>query len=214
VRQRAVARSCARVGPPPFLSTNVRRCWPGARVLRSCARIATSVRDSRATVHGGSERFHAVGEAGFLPASLLLAPASLLAIRVVSGGGGIRTPEGPNGPLRFSRPHAFGSTIRSEAGCATQRATVGVGDVPSVSGVAIGTSHGTGRDRDQSGRRRRRRGRSCHKPKLPAAKRGVGSVTTACAGLRVGRRGGGRRCHSWTPGHPPTFANTAAYPKP
>ena len=104
LRQRAVARSCARVGPPPFLSTNVRRCWPGARVLRSCARIATSVRDSRATVHGGSERFHAVGEAGFLPASLLLVPASLLAIRVVSGGGGIRTPEGPNGPLRFSRP--------------------------------------------------------------------------------------------------------------
>jgi hypothetical protein len=59
------------------------------------ARIATSVRDSRATVHGGSERFQAVGEAGLRPASLLLDPASLLAMRVVSGGGGIRTPEAP-----------------------------------------------------------------------------------------------------------------------
>jgi hypothetical protein len=40
------------------------------------------------------------------------------------GGGGIRTLEGPNGPLRFSRPHAFRSTMRPEDRCATQRATV------------------------------------------------------------------------------------------
>jgi hypothetical protein len=65
-----------------------------------------------------------VGEAGLGPASFLLVPASLLAIRVVSGGGGIRTPEGPNGPLRFSRLISFGSTMPSQARCATQRATV------------------------------------------------------------------------------------------
>ena len=41
-----------------------------------------SVRDSRATVDGGSERFQAVGEAGLRPASLLFDPASLLAIQV------------------------------------------------------------------------------------------------------------------------------------
>jgi hypothetical protein len=79
--------------------------------------------------------------------------------------------------------------MRPEAGCATQRATVGVGDVPSVSGVAISTSHGTGRDRDQSGRRRRRRVGSCHKPKLPAAKRGGRERDYCVCGLRVGRRG-------------------------
>ena len=93
--------------------------------------IATSVCDSRATVDGGSERFQAVGEAGLRPASVLLDPASLLAIRVVSGGGGIRTPEGPNGPLRFSRPQAFGSTTRPGGRCATQRATVLVDAGPS-----------------------------------------------------------------------------------
>jgi hypothetical protein len=59
---------------------------------------ATPLRDSRATLHGGSERFQAAGEAGSRPASLLLDPASLPGIRVVSGGGGIRTLEGPNGP--------------------------------------------------------------------------------------------------------------------
>jgi hypothetical protein len=49
------------------------------------------------------------GGRGGLEARLsFLDPASLLAIRVVSGGGGIRTPEGPNGPLRFSRPPAEG----------------------------------------------------------------------------------------------------------
>jgi hypothetical protein len=58
-------------------------------------------RDSRATPHGGSERFQAVGEAGLTPASLLLDPASLQPIRVVSGGGGIRTLEGPNGSSDF-----------------------------------------------------------------------------------------------------------------
>jgi hypothetical protein len=93
-------------------------------------RNGTPLRDSRATLHGGSERFQAVGEAGSRPASFLLDPASLQPIRVVSGGGGIRTPRDLNGPLRFSRPHTFGSTMRAGARCATKRATV-VGYAPS-----------------------------------------------------------------------------------
>ena len=70
-RQRAVARSCARVGSRPFASANVLRCWPGARVLRPCSDRDVGARQSR-EVHGGSERFQAVREAGLRPASLLL----------------------------------------------------------------------------------------------------------------------------------------------
>jgi hypothetical protein len=51
------------------------------------------------------------------------------------GRGGIRTREGPNGPLRFSRLISFGSTMRSDAGCATQRATV-VRYTPSLTDIA------------------------------------------------------------------------------
>src|SRR5215208_2741455 len=69
-----------------------------AHTVSGIARNATPLRDSRATPHGGSERSQAAGEAGLTPASLLLDPASLQPIRVVSGGGGIRTLEGPNGP--------------------------------------------------------------------------------------------------------------------
>jgi hypothetical protein len=53
------------------------------------ARVAGPLRESRATLHGGSERLQAMGEAGLMPASFLLDPASLQPIRVVSGGGGI-----------------------------------------------------------------------------------------------------------------------------
>jgi hypothetical protein len=45
-----------------------------------------------ATLRGGSERFQPVGEAGLRPASLLLVPASLLVIRVISGGEGFEPP--------------------------------------------------------------------------------------------------------------------------
>jgi hypothetical protein len=76
--QRAVARHCARAGLPEHAIAD--RLGPDKRA---------PLRDSRATPYGGSERSEAVGEAGLTPASLLLDPASLLAIRVVSGGGGI-----------------------------------------------------------------------------------------------------------------------------
>jgi hypothetical protein len=100
-------------------------CAPAgqAHAFFALARAATSLRDSRATVDGGSERFQAVGEAGLRPASLCLILHRCWRFRL-SGGGGIRTPEGPNGPLRFSRPQAFRSAMRPEALCATQRATV------------------------------------------------------------------------------------------
>jgi hypothetical protein len=39
-------------------------------------------------------------------------------------GEGFRTLAGRNRPERLSRPQAFGSTMRAEVGCATQRATV------------------------------------------------------------------------------------------
>jgi hypothetical protein len=118
------ARTSALAGRPPVRLDHRAPLLTRAHTFFALARIAMSVRDSRATVHSGWERFQAVGEAGLRPASVLLDPASLLVIRVVSGGGGIRTPEGPIGPLRFSRPQAFGSTMRSDAACATQRATV------------------------------------------------------------------------------------------
>src|SRR5215218_1894670 len=108
MRQRAVARSGARAGRPP--------CAAGGQAHAFFGRSERDVaaRQSRDT-HGGCERSQAVGEAGLTPASVLLDPASLQPIRVVSGGGGIRTPEGPNGPLRFSRPQAFSSTMLAEA---------------------------------------------------------------------------------------------------
>jgi hypothetical protein len=130
------------------------------------ARALGRVRSRRPTCAAGSDRdlgarqsrdspwrFGAVSAAGRggLEARLsLLDPASLLAIRVVSGGGGIRTPEGPNGPLRFSRLHAFGSTMRPQARCATQRATVR---------VQRARAH-----RSPSGRCRRLRGCSAQSP--------------------------------------------------
>src|SRR5215218_11076755 len=94
MRQRAVAGTCAR------LWARARSCRHRAplvarRTHSSAAWNATPLRDSRATLHGGSERFQAAGEAGLTPASLLLDPASLAGIRVVSGGGGIRTLEPP-----------------------------------------------------------------------------------------------------------------------
>jgi hypothetical protein len=114
------------VGRPPVRVDHALAAGGHAHALVGLARNAAPLRDIRATVHGGSKQFQAVGEAGLAPASVLLDPASLQPIRVVSGGGGIRTPEGPNGPLRFSRLISFGSTMRSDAGCATQRATVRV----------------------------------------------------------------------------------------
>src|SRR5215207_5566513 len=98
-----LARSCARVGPRPFASTKRAPCYPSARILRPCSDRDVGARQSR----DSPRRFRAVsgGGRGGLEARLsLLDPAWLLAIQVVSGGGGIRTPEGPNGPLRFSRP--------------------------------------------------------------------------------------------------------------
>ena len=59
------------------------------------------MRDSRAKVHGGSERFQAVGEPGLRPASFLLDPASLLATRVVSGGEGFEPPRDLTAPCDF-----------------------------------------------------------------------------------------------------------------
>jgi hypothetical protein len=77
-------------------------CAPAgqAHAFFALARAATSLRDSRATVDGGSERFQAVGEAGLRPASLCLILHRCWRFRL-SGGGGIRTPEGPNGPCDF-----------------------------------------------------------------------------------------------------------------
>jgi hypothetical protein len=92
MRQRASARSCAWAGTRPF--DYALFAGGQAHVFFALARIATSVRDSRATVHGGSGRFQAVGRGGRDARLSLLDPASLLAIQVVSGGGGIRTPEG------------------------------------------------------------------------------------------------------------------------
>jgi hypothetical protein len=98
MRQRAVASSCARAGRSPVRLDHALAAGGQAARIFGLARKATSLRDSRATPHDGSERSQAVGEAGLTPASLLLDPASLQPIRVVSGGGGIRTLEGPNGP--------------------------------------------------------------------------------------------------------------------
>src|SRR5215207_2806924 len=120
-----VARSCARFGPRPFASTKRAPCYPSARILRPCSDRDVGARQSR----DSPRRFRAVsrGGRGGLEARLsLLDPASLLAIQVVNGGGGIRTPEGPNGPLRFSRLIVFRSTMRAQAWCATQCATVRV----------------------------------------------------------------------------------------
>jgi hypothetical protein len=112
--------------PCPALESEPRGPTLGSRapMSGSAARRCTPLRDSRATPDGGCEQFRAVGEAGSRPVSFLLDPASWQGFQVVSGGGGIRTPEGPNGPLRFSRLRLFGSTMRAEAGCATQRAIV------------------------------------------------------------------------------------------
>jgi hypothetical protein len=85
------------LGAHPFASTTRSRLV-ATRTHIVLARNAAPLRDSRATIHGGSKQFQAVGEAGLRPASVLLNPASLQPIRVVSGGGGIRTLEGPNGP--------------------------------------------------------------------------------------------------------------------
>jgi hypothetical protein len=61
-------------------------------------RRSPRTRDSCATPHSGSERFQAVREGRARSLPFLLSPASLHEIRFVSGGGGIRTLEGPNGP--------------------------------------------------------------------------------------------------------------------
>jgi hypothetical protein len=119
----ACCRQKLRAGGRRFASTT-RSPLVATRTHSSPARTATSLRDSRATVHGGSERFQAVGEAGLRPASLCLIPHRCRRFGLSAEGEGFEPPEGPNGPLRFSRLISFRSTMRPDARCATQRATV------------------------------------------------------------------------------------------
>ena len=96
------------------------------------ARIATSVRDSRATVHGGSERFQAVGEAGLRPASLCLIPLRCWRFRLSAEGEGFEPPRDLTAPCGFRDCTHFAPTMPADAWCATQRATVLVGAGPSA----------------------------------------------------------------------------------
>src|SRR5262245_48486650 len=76
----------------PFASTHTLAAGERAHAFVGLARIGTSLPDIRATLHGGSERFHAVGEAGQTPASLLLGPDRCSPVGLSAGRKRLRRP--------------------------------------------------------------------------------------------------------------------------